>query len=112
MGIVALQEGYCARHNALRPGRLPPKRRPRTFAPPRRHKETFSTATHYRLDIMESALQRRALLRGAAALPIILSSPPSRAADGEGTPFSAATVRDAARALASKPFQAPETGLP
>jgi periplasmic glucans biosynthesis protein len=61
---------------------------------------------------MESALQRRTLLGGAAALPIILSSPRSVAADGEGTPFTAATVRDAAQALASKPFQPQETGLP
>ena len=54
-------------------------------------------------------MQRRVLL---AALPAILATAPGRAAIQGGTPFSDATVRDAARALASKPFQAQETGLP
>jgi glucans biosynthesis protein len=44
-------------------------------------------------------------------LPVALSSQPSHAADA-GTPFSAATVREAARDLSAKPFQAQETGLP
>jgi glucans biosynthesis protein len=45
-------------------------------------------------------------------LPLILSAPRAFAAEEAGTPFSATTVRDAARALASKPFQAQEVGLP
>ena len=53
-------------------------------------------------------MQRRVLL---AAIPAILAARPGRAADN-GTPFNAATVREAARLLASKPFQPQETGLP
>ncbi len=54
-------------------------------------------------------LQRRALL---AALPAILTSRPGFAAAETGTAFSAETVRDAARELAAKPFQAQDTALP
>jgi periplasmic glucans biosynthesis protein len=61
---------------------------------------------------MEGDLQRRTLLGSAAALPIMLASMPSFAAEDKGVPFSATTVRDAARTLASKPFQAQEVGLP
>jgi glucans biosynthesis protein len=60
---------------------------------------------------MEMALDRRTLLRGVAALPI-LGAPAAGAADQPGSGFGAATVRDAARELASKPFQPQETGLP
>ncbi len=55
------------------------------------------------------SLQRRVLL---GALPAILAGRPGLAATPGGTAFSDATVRDAARELASKPFQAQETGLP
>ncbi|WP_158746754.1 glucan biosynthesis protein [Acidisphaera sp. L21] len=57
-------------------------------------------------------MQRRDLLAAAAALPAVLAARPSLAAPDTGTAFSAATVRDAARDLASRPFQAQETGLP
>jgi glucans biosynthesis protein len=57
-------------------------------------------------------LQRRPLLRGAAALPALLIAKRSLAAPESGTPFLADTVREAARALAAKPFQAQETALP
>ena len=55
-------------------------------------------------------MRRRTLLRGAACWPALLAPLPGVAA--EGTPFSDETVRDMARDLASKPFQAQDTTLP
>ena len=53
-----------------------------------------------------------ALLQGAGALPLGLFARSGLAAEPVGTPFSADTVREAARDLASRPFQPQETGLP
>lgn len=61
-------------------------------------------------------MQRRSLLQGAAALSLAFparpEARPGQAADADGSPFTASTVRDAARDLASRPFQPQETGLP
>ena len=57
-------------------------------------------------------MQRRTLLRGAAALPALMAARTSLAAPEGSTPFSVETVQEAARALAAKPFQAQETALP
>ena len=63
-------------------------------------------------------MQRRSLLRGAGAIPLAFAARPGFAANPGaaaklgGTPFSADTVREAARDLASRPFQPQETGLP
>ncbi len=57
-------------------------------------------------------MHRRVLLGGAVLLPIHLAIGRAAAADPPGTLFSAATVREAARDLASRPFQPQETELP
>jgi glucans biosynthesis protein len=57
-------------------------------------------------------LNRRTLLRGAAAVPLLIAVRPLEAAEPTGTPFSATTVRDAAQELSTKPFQAQVTELP
>jgi glucans biosynthesis protein len=65
----------------------------------------------------DTSLRRRDLLLGAAALPFAsgllyqLAQVPL-AQTGDAVPFSAAQVRQIARDLASKPYQAPDTRLP
>ena len=59
-------------------------------------------------------MHRRLLLLAGAASPLL---PPLRAfaaspPPAEGTPFTSSMVREAARDLASKPYAAPNTGLP
>jgi len=56
-------------------------------------------------------LYRRSFL-SAAALPAVLAATGISGAKAQGTPFSQATVRDYARDLASRPFQAQDTALP
>lgn len=60
-------------------------------------------------------LARRALIRGAALLPLAGMVGGSRQAVAEptpGTPFESGMVRQVARDLAQKPFQTPDTKLP
>jgi len=59
-------------------------------------------------------VRRRELLRGGMALPVLaaLGSRQADAADDNGEPFDASTVREVARQLAQKPYQPPESKLP
>jgi len=59
-------------------------------------------------------VHRRDLLRGGMALPVLaaLGSTEAGAADDQGTPFDASTVRELARQLAQKPYQPPDSKLP
>jgi glucans biosynthesis protein len=57
-------------------------------------------------------LYRRTLLGRAALLPFLCLRTQGLAAAESGTPFSADTVRDAARDLAGKPFTPQEDALP
>ena len=62
-------------------------------------------------------MRRRDLLLGAVALPVASSLAwqlvqSALAQTGDAVPFTASQVRQMARDLASKPFKAPDTGLP
>ncbi|MGJ4900873.1 glucan biosynthesis protein G [Bradyrhizobium sp. HKCCYLS2058] len=58
-------------------------------------------------------MNRRQFIQSAAAIPVAASLARSAsAAPPAAQPFSAATVRDLARALAAKPFAAPDDKLP
>ena len=62
-------------------------------------------------------MRRRDLLLGAVALPAVSSlawqfAQSAVAQTGDAVPFAASQVRQMARDLASKPFKAPDTGLP
>ncbi|MGU3492562.1 glucan biosynthesis protein [Xanthobacteraceae bacterium A53D] len=66
-------------------------------------------------------MDRRHVLKGAAVLPLLaaMSAPAwqflateAQAQDAQGTPFSPATVRQMARELSTKPYQAPDAKLP
>jgi len=62
-------------------------------------------------------VRRRNFLRGGMSLPVAvaLAAKPASADDkaaASGTPFDASTVRALARALAQKPYQAPDDKLP
>jgi glucans biosynthesis protein len=57
-------------------------------------------------------LERRWLLRSAAALPVLVAARHAAVAEPTGTPFSPSTVHDFAQDLAGKPFQPQTTELP
>ncbi|GGF48522.1 glucans biosynthesis protein G [Azorhizobium oxalatiphilum] len=66
-------------------------------------------------------MDRRHVLKGAAALPLLAAMSgtawqalvaEAKAQDAQGMPFSPATVRQMARELAQKPYQAADTKLP